>query len=327
MEVDITEKLHSMLKKGCGLFLLLVFLCVGGVYLYRTSQAEMVVKDAFVAAPLVAARVRTDGKITEFLVEDGTEVAAGDVIARIEVEVTPEQIQQMEQTVAYAKLNIEQVKKGQVITIPETTVAASSGNVEALARASERAARMNELFEMGAVSAAQRDEAAAEYQRIQAEVSSASTVTTSSRIVYQPSPPDVIEGAERQLKQAENALKNAKEASVFTEITAPVAGKIYYKGQKIGDKVKMGDVIAGVGDISNMWLEAKMDSAQIEKLYQGQLVRSVVNGKKFNGTVQEILPPEESEEDGKHKVRVSLPVQEIEGIHPDMQAELRFCLK
>ena len=198
-EEDVTEKAQYILKFGVIGLLLLAIVSAGGLYLFRHSHNYMTVYDAQVASQQVGVRARADGRITEITVADGSYVEAGDVIARVAVNVTEEQIRQLEQTVELSQKNLEQLKRGQTVTVP----AASSGGYnpasqQQVAQAAARMQRMNELFEMGAISAVKRDEAAAEYAAAQAAASQSSAPAVSYRTMTQPTDPKIIEQAELQ---------------------------------------------------------------------------------------------------------------------------------
>ena len=67
---------------------------------------------------MVSMRVLTNGKVKELTKADGDEVKAGDVIAKIEVSVTEEQIEQLEKAVDLAKSNYAQLQVGQMVKVP-----------------------------------------------------------------------------------------------------------------------------------------------------------------------------------------------------------------
>ena len=247
-------------------------------------------------------------------------------------------------TVELSERNLEQLKQGQTVTVPNYEAAASSYNPAAqqnLASAAARMQRMNELFEMGAISAVKRDEAAAEYAAAQAAASQSSAPAVSYRTMTQPTDPKIIEQAELQLKQAQAALNNARKDSQATEIVAPVAGTLYYTDVKADSEVKPGQTIVRIGDAGNLWLEARLTADQLEKVRLGQYASYEVEGHDLSGTVQEIqdnnadgqesaqnTEPQEEKEgtDGKQIVKISVPVNLSFDLRPGMKASVRFAL-
>lgn len=341
-EEDITEKAQYLLKYGVLALIVLAVLCAGIIYFLHSGKSTMTVYDAKIESQLVGVKTKAAGKVTEILVEDGTRVEAGQVIAKVAVNVTEEDIRQLEQTVELSKKNLEQLKQGQTITVP-TYDSGSSYNPAAqqnLASAAARMQRMNELFEMGAVSAVKRDEAAAEYAAAQAAASQRQAPTPSYRTMTQPTDPKIIEQAELQLKQAQAALNNAKQDSQATEILAPVAGTLYYTDVKADSEVKAGQTIVRIGDAGNLWLEARLTPQQVEKVRLGQYAGYQVDGHELSGTVQEIqegssmqenVQNTESQatdgmEDDRQIVKISVPVDLSFELRPGQQAVVKFSL-
>ena len=339
-EVDITEKVHYLLKYGLIGLVILAVITAGGIYFYHNQHNYLTVYDAKVSSQLVGVKVKADGKITEMLVEDGAHVEAGDVIAKVAVKVTPEEIKQLEQTVELSKQNLEQLKKGQTITVPVTGSGFNPAAQQNLANAEARMNRMNELFEMGAVSAIKRDEAIADYQAAEAAASMAAP-QVSYQTTTQPTDPKIIEQAELQLKQTEAALANAKQDSQATEIVAPVAGTVYYTDVKTDSDVKAGQVIVQVGNSDDIWVEARLDEEQADKVRLGQFVTFKAGSQELQGAVQEITEPEgdaaentantdagapEPAGDGKIVVKITIPASSIE-LRPGDKVNVKFALE
>ena len=208
MEVDITERVKYFFKYGLVGLLLVAFLGAGGVWYYQNRYHTLRIYDAKVTSTMVGVKVFAGGKIKEILVSDGDHVEAGQPLAHVEVSVTEEQIAQLEQTVELSKQNLAQVIKGQVVTVPVYENSGGASGVD-IAGAEERMNRMNELFEMGAISANKRDEAAAEYA---AALSATSVPSVTYKTTVQPSAPEVIESAEIALRQAEAGITPEQKA-------------------------------------------------------------------------------------------------------------------
>ena len=173
--IDISGKIKLLIKFGLTLLLVTAGAIGYGVFEHYHAFRELRIENAKVTGTMVSVRTLVNGKVSEFLFEDGAEVKAGDVIARLEISITEETIQQLENTVELARQNYEDLKQGRWVKVPvkrtravRTPVTTSSttqgGGSANLAALEERANRMKELFEMGAVSAVQRDAAIAAYE-------------------------------------------------------------------------------------------------------------------------------------------------------------------
>ena len=76
-------------------------------------------------------------------------------------------------------------------------------------------------------------------------------------------------------------------------IKAVVSGRVYEKMKQIGDFVRRGDVIAKLGDASNIYAKVNIDESNIAKVVVGQKVDIQLNTNKnkvYKGEVYEILP-------------------------------------
>lgn len=299
LEVDITKKVQYLMKYGLPGLIIIAVLCAGGIYYYQHQHKYFNVYDAQVASSLVASKARTNGTITELVVADGEHVEAGDVIAHIESSITDDQIQQLEQNVALSQRNLDEIKKGQTVTVavpsaaPAPAASSSGGSSASVASAAACMQRMNELFEMGAISAVQRDQAAADYQAAKAAASSSAPAASSPAVTYQtttqPPDPKAVQNAELQLRQAQAALDNAKQDAQQTDIVAPVAGTVYYASDIMeGAVVTAGQTVANVGNADDIWVEAKVKADQGQKLRLGQFASYEIDGHKLQGSIQDI---------------------------------------
>lgn len=345
-EIDISDKVKKVIKFGLPALLIMSVVVASMVWYAMYGSGDLVVRDARVSSSMVGARVRVSGTVSEVLVKDGDAVKAGDVIARIKVNVTEEQLKQLQQTVELSQRNLDQIKQGVTVRTPRVvsspaSAGASAGEVE---RARSRMERMNQLYEMGAISAVKRDEAVAAYQAAVAVSSAAASYD--SNVVYdttvQPASPEVIKRAELQLRQAQAALETAKGNAAATEIKAPVDGTVYVGELAEGMEVQAGQVIASVGNSDSMWIEAYLAPEQQGSVRLGQVADYYVNRQKYEGLVMEINPPaqEASTEpaenteggyteaaSGKLVVRISISPEDVAAMKIGENAEVRFLKK
>lgn len=283
LEIDISEKVNSFIKYGFAILLGVTAVCAAGIWFYQSSNRYLKIHDAEVRGSLVRVYARTNGNITELVAKNGAAVNAGDVIAKVKVSITPEQIKQLEQTVEVARKNLARVQEGVVVNQPVYTGGGGAGAEEAAAHLE----KMEKLYAMGAISAAKRDEAAAAYEM----ASMGGGGSVSYQTVIQPNSPQVIQNAELQVKMAEASLAQAQQQSNATTITAPVPGTVYYTEIKVNDEIQPGQVICNVGNAKNLWVEAHLTEEQVKKIELGQFVSYEVNGNSLNGSVTEISAP------------------------------------
>lgn len=347
-EIDISEKVKRAIKFGLPALLLLSVAVASIVWYALYGTGDLVVRDARVSSSMVGARVRVAGTVSEVLVKDGDAVKAGDVIARIKVNVTEEQLKQLQQTVELTQKNLDQLKQGITVRTPRVVSASASASAGVSAgeveRARSRMERMNQLYEMGAVSAVKRDEAAAAYQA--AVAAGSASASYDSNVVYdttvQAASPEAIKKAELQLRQAQAALERAKGSAAATDITAPVDGTVYIGELAEGMEVQAGQVLANVGNSDSMWIEAYLEPEQQDSVRLGQVADYYVDRKKYEGLVMEINQPVEDEQQeaagntegsygeaasGKLVVRISISPEDASGMKIGENAEVRFLKK
>ena len=316
--VDITGKVKNYIRFGL-IIPVIISAAIGyAAFEQRHHVEEIQITNAKVTGTLISVRSLVDGKINEILFDDGDKVESGDVIARLEVDVTPEAISQLENTVALAKQNLEDLKLGQVVKVPVKRVRViqsapsridypgTSGGVSSseLASLEQRANRMEELFEMGAISRNQRDAAVAAYEN--AKASSYSTPGYSTYIEneptyveeieyvdqWQPTPPEALQNAENAIKQAELSLNVALQEAQETEVISPVSGTIYYSAI-VDEEFNAGNALAKIGDSNELWLEAEVSEEIFNKVPMGVPVDYNLDGYNLAGTVIEKIAPDE----------------------------------
>ena len=316
--VDITGKVKNYIRFGL-IIPVIISAAIGyAAFEQRHHVEEIQITNAKVTGTLISVRSLVDGKINEILFDDGDKVESGDVIARLEVDVTPEAISQLENTVALAKQNLEDLKLGQVVKVPVKRVRViqsapsridypgTSGGVSSseLASLEQRANRMEELFEMGAISRNQRDAAVAAYEN--AKASSYSTPGYSTYIEneptyveeieyvdqWQPTPPEALQNAENAIKQAELSLNVALQEAQETEVISPVSGTIYYSAI-VDEEFNAGNALAKIGDSNELWLEAEVTEEIFNKVPMGVPVDYNLDGYNLAGTVIEKIAPDE----------------------------------
>lgn len=308
------------MKYGLVGLILIAVIAASGIYYYQHQHKYFNVYDAQVASSLVAAKVHGNAIVTEKVVGNGEHVEAGDVIAHVQSKITDDDLANLEQNVALSQRNLDEVKKGQTVTVAVPSAApapaasaprrSSGGSSQSAAAAESRMNRMQELYEMGAVSARERDAAVAAYHAAQSSASSssyaapaASSSTSAPAVTYQtttqPADPKAVQAAELQLKQAQAALDNAKQDAAETDIVAPVAGTVYYAdGIDEGGEVKAGQTIASVGNADDIWVEARVSSEKAPKIRLGQFVSYEIDGHKLQGSVQDIQQPAKKDDSG-----------------------------
>jgi HlyD family secretion protein len=126
-----------------------------------------------------------------------------------------------------------------------------------------------------------------------------------------------ISKAEAQMAQAKAALENAEEDLRNSTIVSPITGLVLSRDVSVGDGVSsililgsQATLVMTLGDTSEVYVQGKVDEADIGKVYLGQPARIVVESfkdKKFTGKVTRISPfGKEKDNVTTFEVRVSI---------------------
>ncbi|HET6931971.1 MAG TPA: efflux RND transporter periplasmic adaptor subunit [Candidatus Acidoferrum sp.] len=126
-----------------------------------------------------------------------------------------------------------------------------------------------------------------------------------------------IAKAEAQVAQAKAALENAQEDLRNSTIVSPIDGLVLSRDVSVGDGVSsililgsQATLVMTLGDTSEVYVQGKVDEADIGKVYLGQAARIVVESfkdKKYIGKVTRISPfGKEKDNVTTFEVRVSI---------------------
>ena len=126
-----------------------------------------------------------------------------------------------------------------------------------------------------------------------------------------------ISKADAQMAQAKAALENAEEDLRNSTIVSPISGIVLSREVNVGDGVSsililgsQATLVMTLGDTSEVYVQGKVDEADIGKVYLGQPARIVVESfkdKKFTGKVTRISPfGKEKDNVTTFEVRVSI---------------------
>lgn len=341
MEKDITKKIKPFIIYSVPIILLIAVVAIFGVYKWNQGQGIININDAKLTSSKVMVVAQNDGTLTELLVNDGDKVEAGQVIAKMKVVVTPEQIEALQKAYDEAKVNYDnleqQVKASMVVSQPVVT-SSSTGNVAAAQARLDAAAankqKMDKLYSIGAVSATQYAEAQSEYAAAQSALAAASTpqvVEQQASVSSAPSKElsEALAIAQIQLNQAKAALDQAQSDDNFADITAPVSGIIYLTDFKQGNELKQGDVFINVGNTKNLWVEAPLTEEQYAKVHQGQFVHYSVDDMDLTGTVLEVTHQDSEDEENKNLVtaaKISFPDELKDKVLPGADVTVQITI-
>lgn len=97
--------------------------------------------------------------------------------------------------------------------------------------------------------------------------------------------------AAAMVQQAQAALDQAKLNLSYTKIIAPTAGIVTRKSVEVGQNVSVGQNLATLVSLDDVWITANFKETQLEHMRQGQAVTISVDaygGRKYDGKVTQI---------------------------------------
>ncbi len=240
---------------------------------------------------LVDVGAQVTGEIKEFgvdlagkRVDYGSEVKAGQLLARIDDTIVELDIQRAEASVAQAKAQI--LSADASVVAAQATIAQATANANKAGRDLERARKLgvgDALSQMDFDQYVNAEEtAAANLQSAQAQLESAKAQQAT---------------AAAQLQSAEAQLKSELRNRDYTHIKAPVDGTIVVRqvnvGQTVVSSMSASTLFLVARDLSKMQIWASVNEADIAKVKPGQEVRYTVDAlpnENFTGSVNKIRP-------------------------------------
>ncbi len=240
---------------------------------------------------LVDVGAQVTGEIKEFgvdlagkRVDYGSEVKAGQLLARIDDTIVELDIQRAEATVSQAKAQI--LSADASVASAEASIAQAQANYNKAKRDLERARKLgvgDALSQMDFDQYVNAEEtAAANMQSAQAQLVNAKAQQAT---------------AAAQLQSSEAQLKSQLRNRDYTHIKAPVDGTIVVRqvnvGQTVVSSMSASTLFLVARDLSKMQIWASVNEADIAKVSPGQEVRYTVDAlpnENFKGVVNKIRP-------------------------------------
>lgn len=228
------------------------------------------------------------GRIAAVLVHEGDAVRAGQAVVRLESNELALQVQQAEANLRAAQARLSLVEQGarpQERAQIDAAVSQALANLEA---AKANLARMQALYDTGAVSKAQLD--AAQLQRDVAQ-SQYESVLQQRSVVQTGARPEELEMARAQVAQAQAAVSYARLQQANATITSPLAGIVTHRTADPGQMASPGVPLVTVAQIDKVYVALDLSEIDLNKIKIGQPVvlrADAYPGRTFSGVVREI---------------------------------------
>ncbi len=270
----------------------------------------------------IEVKSKASGIVKKLYVDYGDHVKQGDILAELDKV-------QLEASVRASQANYQAAQAARdsaTAALERNKVDAEGPDVPYLKLSMERAQQM---FKDGVMSKSLVEDSEKNYQlALNKQVSAQRNLAVSRAEIAK---------AEAQVAQAKAALENAEEDLRNSTIVSPIDGLVLSRDVNVGDAVSsilvlgsQATLIMTMGDISEVYVQGKVDEADIGKVYLNQPARIVVESfkdKKFTGKVTKISPMgKEKDNVTTFEVRVSISNPTLE-LKANMTANAEILLE
>jgi len=276
----------------------------------------------------------SSGRILSMTAEEGTELAMGDTIAKIDHSLLDLQLGQSRAGIELARAQLDLLLGGSRSEDLAQAQAAIDSSAEALRLARSDLSRMNDLLASGSATQRQKDDAdvrlaAADAQNRQA-VQALKKLESAAR-------PEELRAAKARLDQAVWASRIVEKAIADCDVSSPVSGIVAQKLAEAGELAGPGTGLAVVEDLSALELTIFVPETSLGQLSLGSEAIIGVDaypGRAFKGRVSRIASQAEftpknvqtKDERVKQVFAVTLALGNGEGaLRPGMPADARLA--
>jgi len=287
----------------------IIFVIAAIYYTFSTDHSKDLVLIGTVDSNQVIVSAQVEGRIQKLLVDEGTPVNAGDLIAVLD----PSELQAQEAAAA-ANINSLQHKVSEMQSTEKSTSGSTSSDVAnaqaklssakaqllqaqaVLDRTESDSRRAIELAKVGVTSDQDRVQAETNLQAAQATVQAqqemvkaaqADLNSANARTHQANAAKSTVQSTEADLK---NAVAQKNQAAVrlgYTNVYAPVTGTVSVRAARQGEVVNIGVPIVTIVDLTDTWARVAIPETYADHIGYGDVLRvrmpggSITSGKVF----------------------------------------------
>jgi HlyD family secretion protein len=296
----------------------------------------------YVEATEVRVSAEVGGRVVDLRVDEGSKVAAGEVLARLDptdIEITIQRGKaDRDQALAQLKLvqagaRVEDVRQARAqAQSADADIAAAQAELDA---ATEDLQRFEALLKANAGSRKQRDDAATRRQvaaaRVRAAQERAAAAHEGVARLRAGSRAEEIAAARARVAAADAQIAGLEKNLTDTQVKAPVGGTVTSKLVDAGEVIAPRTPIVVISDLDHAWANVYVDEPVVPRLRLGQAATLVTDaGQRLAGTITFISPKAEftprnvqtADERSKLVYRIKVSVDNKDGIlKPGMPVE------
>jgi HlyD family secretion protein len=284
------------MKSGRFLIVIVIILAVSiGYYFATTERDKGLVLIGTVDANQVIVSAKIQGRIEKLLVDEGTPVKQGDLIAVLDSAELEAQKRAAQNLMAGLRSQVtgtratEMVTRGStssdVLTAQARVQSASSQLVAVQAdldRQEGDTRRMVSLADQGIASQQDRERAVAALKSSRAQVQSltdqvraaqSDLAAAQARLHQTQAAESTVASTRAQMMSAEAQLAEAETRLGYTRVVAPITGVVSLRAARQGEVVNPGAPIVTLVDLTDTWVRAALPETYADKIALGDTLQ------------------------------------------------------
>jgi len=289
------------------IFFIVLLSCaaVWGYGVIRHILTHEETEDAYITGTIHTISSRLPGVVEQILAAENTDVAAGQVLVKLDTRDLDLRIEQAQVAMLQAEAQVVEAEAKLAEVIAQNDLANSGVDLAKanltrdqaeLAKAGRDLARAQKLKATGdgAISEAAFDDAQSANEKAQAtlQATKASLEAAKSYIgtahAKEAFAHAEIDVAKTQVKAAEANLRDTELQRSYATIAAPVAGRVSRKAMEVGNHIQAGQALFALVE-PEVWVQANFKETQLASLKVGSPVDIAVDalpGRQFKGHIE-----------------------------------------
>ena len=251
----------------------------------RNGESGSLKLTGTVETTTVAVSFKVGGRLKERLVDEGQQVQAGQVVARLEDDELQEEYQLRQADQRAAEAGLADLKAGSRQEEIAAAAAALARLTAVAERARQDAVRAEALFRLDIIPRNELDGARAARDAADAAVREGEQRLRLTRIGPRP---DAVRQAQARFESAGAARSLAETRLSQALLTAPITGTVLAKHAEPGEQLAAGSPVITVARLDEVWVRAYLPETQLGRIKLGQPVvvtSDTWKGREYPGTV------------------------------------------
>ncbi len=273
----------------------IIFVIALGYYFFSTPSNKDLVLIGTVDSNQVIVSPQTQGRLQKLLVDEGTQVKAGQLIAVIDPAELQAQAAAASATISSLRSKVSGMRYTEESTKGSTTSDVSNMQARlrsmtsqlaqaqaALERTQSDSRRMIELAKQGVASDQERVQAETNLAASKANVQSLKDQVTAAeadlnsaiaRTHQANAASSTVASTQADLKNAEEQKRQAEVRLGYTNIYAPVTGTVSVRAAREGEVLNVGQPIVTIVDLGDTWVRAAIPETQADHIGLGDTLK------------------------------------------------------